>query len=107
MLNDLVAWFLGCSNNVWRELVWPCRHIWTGLAAAWVVVLAVNFSIQDKSEIVAEKSPPTTPEMIMTWQQQERLLAELTGPKEMRTAAPPKPFSPRPSSERRFEMLIT
>ena len=91
----------------WRELIWPCRHIWAGLATAWVVILAVNFSIQDKSELAAEKSPPTTPEMIMTWRQQERLLAELIGPNEMRAATPPKTFSPRPSSERRFEILTT
>jgi len=89
---------------LWRELVWPCRRIWTGLAAAWIFILAVNFSIEDKSEIVAQKS--STPEMIMTWQQQERVLAELIGPNEARAAVSPKPFSPRPSSERFFETLV-
>jgi len=89
-------------HGFWHELVWPCRRIWAGLAVTWVVILAVNFSIQDKSEIITEKSP--TPEMIMAWRQQERLLVELIGPNETHAAAPPKPFSPRPSSERRFEI---
>jgi hypothetical protein len=86
------------------ELVWRCRQVWTGLAAVWVVILAVNFSARD-TELVARKSPPPTRETILAWRQQERLLAELIGPNEPHVAQPPKPFSPRPSSERRFETL--
>jgi hypothetical protein len=41
----------------------------------------------------------------MTFPQQEKLLAELMGPDKPRVAVPLKPFSPRPSSERRFEIL--
>jgi hypothetical protein len=88
------------------ELIWPCRYVWAGLAAVWVVILTVNFSAHD-TELVAGKSPPPTREMILTFRQQEKLLAELIGPNEPRVAAPPKPFSPRPSSERRFEILTT
>ena len=100
----LVALFLGCSQKLWRELVWPCRQVWAGLAAVWVVILAVNFSASD-TELVAGKSPPPFPEMTMTFPQQEKLLAELMGPNEPRVAVPLKSFSPRPSSERRFETL--
>ena len=35
-----------------RELIWPCRRIWMGLAAVWVIILAVNFSAHD-AELVA------------------------------------------------------
>ncbi len=90
----------------WQQLIWPSRHIWAGLAAVWILILAVNVSMQDRSQATMAKTAPS-PEMIMTWRQQERLLAELVGPDEMRTAMPPKPFSPRPSSERRFETLTT
>jgi hypothetical protein len=88
------------------ELVWPCRRIWAGLAAVWVLILAVNVSMHDRSQAAMAKTAPSA-EMIMTWRQQERLLTELIGPSETRAAAPPKPFSPRPSSERRFEILTT
>jgi hypothetical protein len=91
---------------LWRELVWPCRQVWSGLAVVWVVILAVNFSAHDP-ELVAGKSPPPSREIILTLPQQEQLLAELMGPGEPRVAVPPKPFSPRPSSERRFETLTT
>jgi predicted anti-sigma-YlaC factor YlaD len=88
------------------ELVWTSRRIWTGLASVWILILAANFSMQDRSQTTMAKTAPSA-EMIMTWRQQERLLAELIGPNEPRVAVPPKPFSPRPSSERRFETLKT
>jgi hypothetical protein len=71
-----------------------------------VVILAVNYSVHDRG-LVAEKPAPPFLEMSMTFPQQEKLLAELMGPNEPRVAAPPKLFSPRPSSERRFEILTT
>jgi hypothetical protein len=81
------------------ELVWPCRRIWAGLAAVWVVILAVNFSMRDNSQTMAMKSSPPSPEMILAFRQQEKLLAELIGPSETQVAAPPKPFLPQPRSE--------
>lgn len=88
-----------------QELIWPCRRIWTGLAAVWILIFVVNFSQHDKSEMLAKKTPPPPPEMILTFRQQEILLAELTGQNETQAAEPPKTYSPRPSSERRFETL--
>jgi hypothetical protein len=43
--------------------------------------------------------------MMLTFRQQELLLAELIGPNETQAAEPPKTFTPRPRSERRFETL--
>jgi hypothetical protein len=88
-----------------RELVWPCRRTWAALAAVWITLFIFNVSQRDKSELAARKLPPPSPEMILAFRQQEKLLAELIGPNETRPAEPPKPFSPRPSSQRRFETL--
>jgi hypothetical protein len=101
---NLVSWCLGGSNKIWLELIWPSRRIWTGLAAVWILILVVNFSQRDNSQMMAMKSSPSL-EMILAFRQQERLLAELIGPNETHDAEPPKIFSPRPSSERRFETL--
>ena len=90
---------------IWRELIFPCRRIWSGLAAVWILVFIVNFSQRDPAEMMARKSPPPSPEMILAFRQQEILLAELTGQNEPQVAEPPKTFSPRPSSERRIETL--
>ena len=89
------------------ELIWPCRRIWTGLAAVWILIFIFNFSQRDPSELTARKTPPPSPEMILTFRQQEKLLAELIGPNEPQAAAPPKPFLPQPRSEGRIEILIT
>jgi len=88
--------------DFWRHLIWPSRRIWAGLAAVWIVILAANFSMRDRSPVVAMKSAPTE-EIIMAWRQQERLLTELMGSDETRAAQPPKPVSPQPRSGRRFE----
>ena len=92
---------------LWRELILPCRRIWAGLATAWILIFVFNFSQRDPAERMARKSPPPSPEMILTFRQQERLLAELIGPNETQAAEPPKPFLPQPRSESRFETLMT
>jgi len=92
----------------WHDMIWPCRRIWAGLAAVWVLIFVFNFSQRDKSEILARKTPPPSPEMILAFRQQQRLLAELIGSSETRAAEPPpKPLLPQPRSEGRFEILMT
>ena len=92
---------------LWRELIFPSRRIWAGLAAVWIGIFAVNFSQRDPSPVMAVKS--SSPQMMLTFRQQERLLAELTGPGEPSVAEPPKnkTTAPRPRSERDFEILAT
>jgi len=92
---------------LWRELFWPCRRIWAGMAVVWILIFIVNFSQRDKSEMMAGKTPPSSPEMILVLQQQERLLAELTDQKEAPVAVPPKLFLPQPRSEGRIEIMMT
>jgi hypothetical protein len=94
---NFASWCLGGSNKIWEELIWPCRRIWTGLAVVWILIFIVNFSQRDSSEFMAQKTP--SPEIILTFRQQERLLAELMGSDELRAAEPPKIFSPKPRTE--------
>jgi hypothetical protein len=92
---------------IWHELVWPSRRVWEGLAAVWILIFVFNFSQRDPSELVARKTPPPSPEMILTFRQQEKLLAELIGPNEAQAVESPKPFLPQPRSEGRIEILMT
>jgi hypothetical protein len=92
---------------IWHELILPCRRVWAGLAAVWILIFVFNFSQRDPAELMARKSPPPSPEMILTFRQQERLLAELIGPNETQAAEPPKLFLPQPRSEGRNEILMT
>ena len=95
----LVASLLGCSKQLWLELVWPCRRTWAGLAAVWMALFIFNVSQRDQSELAARKLPPPSPEAIMAWRQQERLLAELIGPSAPGDAEQRKIFLPKPRTE--------
>ena len=92
---------------LWRELIFPSRRIWAGLAATWILIFVFNFAQRDPAELLARKSPPPAPQMILTFRQQERLLTELIGPNEPQAVAPTKPFLPQPRSEGQIEVLMT
>ncbi|MGH7993111.1 MAG: anti-sigma factor family protein [Limisphaerales bacterium] len=87
-------------RECWQQLVWPCRHFWSGLAAVWIFILAANISMQDHSQTTMAKAAPTTG-MIMALKDQQKILAELLGD---RTPLPDadrqKIFSPKPRTER-------
>jgi hypothetical protein len=93
--------FLSVINSQLSSLLWPCPQAWAGLAAVWLVILAVNYASEDKSEIMAAKSPPPTPQMMMALQEQRKMLAKLIEPYDESPAEPPKPFVPRPRGELR------
>jgi hypothetical protein len=88
-------------------ILWPHPRAWAGLAAVWILILAVNVSMRDPSPVRAEKSSPPSPEVIVELRQQQRLLAELIGPRDTSDADRSKSFVPQPRSERPFEVLMT
>ena len=79
---------------------WPHPKAWAGLAAVWILILAVNFSLRDPSPRLAEKSAPPSPEVMVELRKQQLLLAELIGPRESRDADRPRIFAPKPRGER-------
>ena len=91
---------------IWRELIFPSRRIWAGLAAIWLLIFAANFSMRDHPHATMAKTSPS-PDMIMAYRQQEQLLTELIGPSDPPAAEPQKPYVPRPSSLRPCEILST
>jgi hypothetical protein len=81
-------------------LLWPHPKAWAGLAAVWVLIIAVNFSLRDPSPRTAEKIAPPSPEMIVELRKQQLMLAELIGPRETHDADRPRIFVPRPRGGR-------
>ncbi len=83
---------------LWRELIFPSRRTWAGIAAAWVLILVVNFSLRDPGQDGAAKV--TAPEM-MSFQEQQKLVNELLADRFVPDDVDrPKTFTPRPRSER-------
>ncbi|MGB8370303.1 MAG: hypothetical protein ACLPYZ_08245 [Limisphaerales bacterium] len=92
--------WLSTLNHQLSTLLWPHPKAWAGLAAIWILIFAVDFSLRDKTPVMAEKTAPPSPEVIVELRQQQRLLAELIGPRDTSVADRSKPLVPQPRSER-------
>jgi hypothetical protein len=85
--------------SICRALLWPNPKAWAGLAAIWLFIFAVNFSIRDKTPVVAENISSPSPEMLAELRQQQKMFVELLGVNETRVADRQKIFLPKPQSE--------
>jgi hypothetical protein len=92
--------FLSTFNHQLSTLLWPHPKAWAGLAAVWVFIFALNFSMRDSSPRLAAKSAPPSPEVMVELKQQQRMFAELVGSYEAPDADRRKIFPPKPHSER-------
>jgi hypothetical protein len=92
--------WLSTLNSQLSTLFWPHPKAWAGLAAVWIVIFAVNFSMRETSSQVAEKSTPPSPEVIVELKKQQLLFAELVGQVQLQDADRQKLFVPKPRSER-------
>jgi hypothetical protein len=85
---------------IWHELIFPCRRTWSALAAVWILIFIVNFSLRDGSQTMMAKSAPTA-EIVMSLQAQQRWMNELFADR----LTPPdadrsRNFTPKPRSEK-------
>jgi anti-sigma factor RsiW len=90
--SGLVGGFL---RTVWRELFWPSRYAWSGVALVWGAILIVNVQLSDHSMGRTSSSPQ---EIMQAWQEQNHVFAEWTRPSITVPAAPA--YIPRPHSQR-------
>ncbi len=101
---QVVHWHSAVITRL-QALLWPNPQAWAGLTAVWILILAVDFSMRDPSPVMAEKTAPSSPEVIVELKQQQRLLAELMGPRDLSDADRSKSLGPRPRSELDSEIL--
>jgi anti-sigma factor RsiW len=96
-------------KNVWRivwcELIWPSRHAWTGMAALWLVMLAVNGRISDSQMYEAKAQIASMPDIMGVWREQNRVMAELTHPSSTVPVAPLDAPRPRSERERNWQII--
>jgi len=84
---------------LWSELVRPYRRLWTGLAAAWVVILALHVSTRERPPATQARIQERPPESRLLLREQRLLRTELLGAYSDADAAP-VPWTPTPRSER-------
>jgi hypothetical protein len=84
-----------------REIFWPWRHVWTGLAAAWLVILAGNVALREPASGSTAKSAVSEQEAMSSFKDQQWILAELLADHSVpQDAERQKFFSPKPRTER-------
>src|SRR5579872_2469110 len=91
-------------SAIWRELIWPCRRAWAGMAALWLVLWAVNSGMSDAPQAAMTARAPSTAEMFQALEEQRRTLAELLPPANSQPAEPRR-HNTQPRSERRLKVL--
>ncbi len=88
----------------WRRARWA----WSGLAAAWAVILALNFTANEpKLPLAAGHRMPSASELRFAVKQKQLLLAELAFTSDSTPADKPRAVPPSPRSDRRNETLNT
>lgn len=96
----------GWLRDALMGLLWPHPKAWAGLAAAWVLIFAFTLAGRDHAQAeVARQARPPSPQLRELLREQEKLLAELTGPAESIRTAPARPAATEPRSQRREEFL--
>jgi hypothetical protein len=96
---------LATFNQQLANFFWPHPKAWAGLSAVWVGIIALNLATRDPAARIAERSSPPSAEVIVELKKQQRMFAELVGPRELLDLERPRIFSPRPRSER-VEILV-
>src|SRR5690348_7263353 len=82
------------------NLLWPHPIAWGGLAASWVLILALNFAARDPaSPGIAREAAPPSPQARELLREQERMFAELIGPVEKSAAVEPRRRDTQPRSQ--------
>lgn len=81
---------------LWRQWLWPCPQAWAGLAAVWMVLVALRITASSAPPSTARQFPDTEKQMAVAAQRRElaRLLDVPTDP-----APPSKATVPGPRSE--------
>ena len=82
-----------------RDMVWPCRRVWTGFAAVWLVVLVSDLSTRDATQSRPTKSSRPSPQMLRAFLEGEGVVAEWTKAGKAQMAEPLKASHPSPRSE--------
>jgi hypothetical protein len=94
--HSIVARVLFTFLDWTRDMIWPCRRMWAGLAAIWIAILGLNASQRAEQEARASHAP--SPEIMRALLAREGFL---TGPSRgaEHDVEAPRQSAPRPRSE--------
>ena len=61
----------------WRELIWPCRRVWAGLACVWAFIIVLNVANREAGPQPTGRTTPPSREEMQALAEQRRMLAQL------------------------------
>jgi len=87
------------AAKLWRELVWPCRRIWAGMAAAWMLILGLHVAAGsgEASRMSVNQVSKPGPEVVAAVRERRELMAQLLDPFTSLPVERPKVPGPRGS----------
>lgn len=92
------------AMRVWQELIWPWRRIWIGMAAVWLLLLALNLTTKEGSKMASHKAPRPSPELLAAMRVQRQMMLQSI---EAGVPRPPaRPRAPGPRSEQRQTIIL-
>ena len=104
MSRGLLVAFIEQLQAGWRRSRWT----WSGLGAAWLVILALNSATRPPATpALARQEVPSTSEMRLALKQKQQLMGELSFVPEPAPAEKLKAAPPTPRSDRRNQTLNT
>jgi hypothetical protein len=83
------------AQVLWRELIFPCRRIWAGLAAVWMLILVLNMPAGEKHTQLAQIASPPDKQVLAVLREQKEMLAQFIEPMMPSPAIRPKIPGPR------------
>src|SRR5882762_3156679 len=91
--------FSSLAAQLWRELVWPCRRIWAGMAATWMLILGLHLAAGsgEASRVTVNQVSKPGPEVVAALRERRELMAQLLDPFTPLPVARPKVPGPRGS----------
>ena len=88
------------------DWLWPHPKAWAGLAAIWIVILAMNLADSDGRRQMANVNPPPSRAMLEALKEQQQMLARIFAPPAPIAAEPPKPSRPSRSEIRPLRRYV-
>jgi hypothetical protein len=91
--------------TAWHELVRPSRYTWGGIAAAWIILLAMNRTMTEPGRSSERASASDKATVLQCITEERKVLAELLQPESkpapVRTDSAPSPRSERAIPEKK------
>ena len=72
--------FVSFMGSLWFESILPWRRTWCGLAAVWLVILALGVSSESVPQLAVSQPAPLTAETLAALREQRHLMAQLLEP---------------------------